>query len=87
MSSDLELEVLDEVVARCWGELGGSAVLDEAGRLLGSEVSGNALMWFALRRRPGDFRLARALVRARYLDADATTVDSVMNEILGSAEK
>lgn len=45
-------------------------------------MSGNVLMWFALNREPGNFELARALVRARYLVPNVDTVDGVMAKLL-----
>lgn len=75
--------MLEEVVEQLSGTLTGSALLDEADTRLGHDVSANALMWFVLDRRRGDFDLARALVRARYLQPDRATVDHVMKQVAG----
>lgn len=85
--SDPELDVLHEVVEQHWGHLTGSALLDEVDLRLGDQVSGNALMWFVFERKPGNFRLARGLVRARYLCPDSDIVDDVMEQILGPPQQ
>lgn len=82
MSSDDDLEMLTDLVQGLGPATPGSALLDEVDERLGHSVSGNALMWFALDREPGNFELARALVRARYLVPNVDTVDEVMAKLL-----
>ena len=78
--------MLGEVVDQLGGKLAGSALLDEVDIRLGDQVSANAVMWFVFDRRRGAFDLARALVRARYVQPDRAIVDEVMEQVIAQPD-